>query len=80
MEQNIIKQCKFCGKDFVAKWSKSKRKYLDFCNRICIDNWQRRNQKKCICLVCGKTWFSRKSGKYCSKECYYELKKILKRK
>lgn len=71
----IIKRCKFCGDEFSAKWYAQKKKYLDFCSRSCIDNWQRRNQLDYKCTFCGKKFKHRRKGrKFCTEDCYFRFK------
>ena len=74
---NIIKNCKFCKKKFSAHWYAAKKKYVDFCSRNCIDNWQRRKQKKIICKNCKKKFYLRPSkirGGFCSWKCYMSFR------
>lgn len=64
--------CKRCGKKFVASAREGKR---IFCSNACrfADKYI---PHECSCIVCGKTFMSRKNGvnKYCSKMC--SIKKL----
>ena len=82
----IIVKCDFCGKNIVVTQGRMKRNKHFFCNTECSNNYKRKNQVRLECRVCGKLFYRKQSqvnqlkhpeNATCSKECCYELRKIL---
>ena len=77
---STIKKCMYCGKKF-----KSENKNQLYCSYDCrLQAMYKRNREKyvpkgreheAICVVCGKSFISKASGKYCSDECRKSAKK-----
>ena len=65
-------KCPSCERTFPAKWDKYRGKYISFCSRKCVDDWQRRNRVKVVCPECGKERMCRQSKirLFCSRRCY----------
>jgi len=79
----LTKPCEWCGKDFRQKNSQSR-----FCSRSCVAfargpetvkrNTNRAKQRQCLC--CQKPFrkrnAGRNAGKYCSRECAFEARRL----
>lgn len=82
----FIINCDYCGKELILTKKQFDRNRHHFCSNECSINYRKRNQIKCVCPVCGND-FTRKKSQInklkdpehatCSKECCYELRKIL---
>ena len=73
-----IKTCEWCGKEFHQPISNEKYGRGRFCSKPCKGKAQEqeylKNKVKKVCVVCGKTFYLKKShandnNKCCSKEC-----------
>lgn len=66
-------KCDYCGKEFERKLSDRKKEFKHhFCCKKCSALYQKRNQIKKICKICGKEYFVSKAfekSQYCSLKC-----------
>ena len=76
MHTEIYKICSSCEQLFLAKFDKARKKYVSFCSRKCVDEWQRRNRVEVICAWCSRpVWYRpSKVQKCCTAECHFLLK------
>ena len=74
---DIVKNCKWCGKEYIAK-----RDFSQFCSDQCGENYRGHNRRieySATCLVCGKEFTatkwkpSAKERTTCSKTCANKL-------
>lgn len=80
MQEEIKRECEFCGKEFATIDLRKK-----YCNAECRDkaaqlrDRQKRQsagaEKKAICACCGKEFSKGRKKLYCSAECYNEAAK-----
>lgn len=82
----VIIKCDNCGKELEISENKYNKGLHHFCNKECFDNYMKRNQVKCVCPICGKEFYRKRSqmnkmkdpsNATCSKECCYQLRKTL---
>ena len=66
-------KCDYCGKEFERKLSDRQKEFKHhFCCKKCSALYQKRNQIKKTCKICGKEYFVSKAfakSQYCSLKC-----------
>lgn len=71
--ESVIKKCKVCGNDFLAKKSNILRGKSNYCSRPCFDIGRTKEKKVFVCEICGVEFLPNqyeKNRKFCSRGCY----------